>query len=303
MPRKSKGFTLMELLVVVAVIAILAGLLLPALENAKRTAQKGVCINNFKQLELAFQIYPQDFNGRLVINGDGDIIPDPAALGNWVVGLMGHSDTSQACNQMSTNLSYLSGHKDALFTPYIRSPQSYKCPSDRSTVQIGGRRFARVRSYSMDGYLGYYLNRFRDLGTTGGRWIDTPDLNPEPTSRYYDLEADLTPRRPENIWTFIDEQEDSIFCPAWRGGIPDSPYLSDKDWIQIPGSRHTASGVLAFADGHVETKRWQSVSTKRPLTGIMESIYTQYEPGNTDLRWLATRYPPQRGLLGGLWQP
>ena len=46
------SFTLIEMLIVVAIIAILAGMLLPALNQAKRTAQRVVCINNFKQLNL-----------------------------------------------------------------------------------------------------------------------------------------------------------------------------------------------------------------------------------------------------------
>jgi len=62
------GFTLIELLVVMAILAILASLLLPVLGRAKGKAQGIACLNNLRQLALAWKMYPDDNDGRLVPN-------------------------------------------------------------------------------------------------------------------------------------------------------------------------------------------------------------------------------------------
>src|SRR5580658_3174589 len=83
------GFTLIELLVVIAIIAILAAILLPVLDEAKQKAWQVSCLNNHKQLALAWSIYKNDNNGSLVID---DPVTGTTLAGtnypSWVYGNM-----------------------------------------------------------------------------------------------------------------------------------------------------------------------------------------------------------------------
>src|SRR5579863_10396398 len=96
--KNGSGFTLIELLVVIAIIAILAALLLPALSQAKLKAERTACINNQKQLTMAWVMYTDD---------DGDALPPNASINvswttSWVAGILSW-DTSGAPNTDNTN--------------------------------------------------------------------------------------------------------------------------------------------------------------------------------------------------------
>ena len=85
--KQRRGFTLVELLVVIAIIGILAAILLPTLSRAKAKAQAVVCMNNLKQLTIAFHHYVDHYDDKIMSNFpsvSAGTVDEPG----WVAGVM-----------------------------------------------------------------------------------------------------------------------------------------------------------------------------------------------------------------------
>jgi len=238
-----EGFTLIELLVVIAVIAILAGLLLPALARSKARGQGVFCLNNTRQLTLAWLIYADDHGGRLPYNLGGDANRGSVAEKNplnWVNNVM-----NWETDQDNTNTTTIT---EASLSPYAsRVVSIYRCPSDNvlSEIQRSLGWAARVRSYSMNAMVG----NAGDLSSSGVNQNNTNYI------QFFALSAIPSPAE---IFVFLDEHPDSI----------NDGYFINKayqwDWIDLPASYHNGAGCFSFADGHGEIHPWRFPSTKRP---------------------------------------
>ncbi len=260
----ARAFTLVELLVVVAIIAILAAMLLPALGSARRSAQRIGCINDTKQLMMAWHLYGTDHNDGLPANG----IADVAAVGDqrlWVLG------TSHLQTHDFTNRMFLLDRRYAQFADYIQTPAVYRCPADRSRVDIGGKLFPKVRSYALNLFMNPVMPTNFDFTMHFGN------------GTRYRKTGDLAAGGPSELLGIVDVAPGNVCSPAF---IIHKGFFKDL-FYHLPSGSHGIHGVVSFVDGHSDTHRWSDPRTlQEGKPEWLPDHLSIYHPGSADLQWL-----------------
>ncbi|HTV43291.1 MAG TPA: DUF1559 domain-containing protein [Candidatus Sulfotelmatobacter sp.] len=232
--RVIKGFTLIELLVVIAIIAILAAILLPVISKSEEQARTIQCINNMKQLALAWITYANDNN---------DFLPHNWALGN------------------NPPLSWCSGNVNVQFTPgdifditngtlfpYVLDIPVYHCPD----AQLKNGQ-VEIRTVSM-------IDRMAGADATDAAQYGVWDSANSDFSS--DLETEFPMFKRMNRIKSPSPAEAIVFDDESQLTIDDEVLGMDwNDWKNAVSARHNKGCVFSFADGHAERWQWLGLST------------------------------------------
>ncbi|MHC4116718.1 MAG: prepilin-type N-terminal cleavage/methylation domain-containing protein [Planctomycetota bacterium] len=249
---KRKGFTLIELLVVIAIIAILMAILMPTLKRAKEQGRRAVCLSNLKQLQLAWSMYA-DENDDKIVNGEAANGSDGAAP------MPGPSHARHPREQWWTGddvADFWAGtshppevQKRAIragaLWPYTKKETLYRCPTGVS---------GEMRTYTITDA----MNGLRRSGTYNGNVGKRVGR----TVLWVKKRSDIVSPGPAQRIVFLDE-----------GRItPDSyaTHYENERWWDPPFVRHGDGTNVSFADGHADY--WKFMGAKTLETGKQAAV-------------------------------
>jgi prepilin-type N-terminal cleavage/methylation domain-containing protein/prepilin-type processing-associated H-X9-DG protein len=255
--QRKSGFTLIELLVVIAIIAILAAMLLPALAKAKIQAQKTFCMNNLKQIQLAWLMYSGESDDKIVpVSNYGANFPtDPQIQSGATEAQLFPGSVASVTG---TNILFC---RLSLLYPNLKSDKVFKCPADLK--KSPDNLTPTIRSYSVNGWMN------PTPGTLGSGY-----LHPTATYTVFKKQTDIS--KPSDIYIMLEESPSTI-NDDWFVENPDAP----TQWTDMPASFHNKSCMILFSDGHSQNRKW----TDRQVIAQAGNFST-YDSTSGDLAWL-----------------
>jgi prepilin-type processing-associated H-X9-DG protein len=275
------GFTLLELAVVIATIAVLVALLLPALAGTRPNSQAFQCLENQRQLILAWQMYAQDNNDILPPNDypwKTQMARD-GTVKNWVFGSMvvplDMISTAVLVNPQLSSLAL-----------YNTNPAAYKCPADIAVTS----GHMRARSVSMNCAVGtrwYSAGAGKPRGSpVGGGWLSGSYSDPDPNYRTYGKITQMTRPGPSMTWVIIDENPDTINDPLMAVNM-----VPGGNLVDFPAKSHNGGAGIVFADGHTEMHKWVDDFAQALPPGAVtgQGVVLKPVPPSHDLAWIQPR--------------
>lgn len=258
MQRSRKGFTLIELLVVIAIIAILAAILFPVFAEARAKARQTSCLSNLKNMDLAFQMYKQDYDENL---------PYWSWWYSSDQGGCPRSDNPTACKHFETLW------MNAIY-PYVKNSQVYGCPSDRAQLTPSNSNVywwtttgdvdALVNTYNFQptltkALMSYTANEGLLNGGTFGSTADAAVSKPAQVLLIADGINGLTaangnlpdpnnPNDPNHQYILRRVAYANGCDGTWYGDGP----VALPAWDGNNCTRHSAGSNIGYADGHAK---------------------------------------------------
>ena len=272
---RARAFTLIELLVVIAIIALLLGILLPSVSSARASAQRVVCQSNMRQLELAHQLYIEDYNGRFI----DAALPHGSLAGDvrstWLIALQDYGAAPESLFSPVDRSIWLSledgGSDEGASLVQLRS--WFETNEDLLTDNDFGNDpdqpdIARLTSYGLNGYTAQSVSPFLNPDPVTGRRLDQRTaytrINRIPrTSQtiHYVMMTPIARRFGEPVDSEADfAKSDHVHPNEWDFSFisetASATYASSQLWLNAHGGEPTSNDAksnVAFFDGSVRT--------------------------------------------------
>jgi prepilin-type N-terminal cleavage/methylation domain-containing protein len=244
--KTKSGFTLIEMLSVIACIAILASLLLPALSRGREKARGIQCLNNTKQLGMSYLLYASDCQDKLPFcDGDNAWCP---SLGAWW--------TEEETWRKSPLMPYLG-----------LSPKTWQCPSYQY-FDTG----PTAMNYSVNQFLGF------------SQWDPTGEYN-EPITTFSKLDGQLS-HYGSRFFLLMDWRSDFSCGSSFLIDTHNWNNPSGFQWYSIPAVQHNHSAAFVFVDGSASLHKWRDPRTwPIPFTDPGDGS-SMHQPDNVDVGWI-----------------
>ncbi len=292
--RHIRAFTLIELLVVISIIALLIGILLPALGAARRSAKDLKSKSNLRQLMMGYTVYQSDYDDHVMFGYP----PDTIYFNEFQVEYAGHTFGPPASARYPWRLlPYVSDIWEMMYTH--TEPYDLPLPTDSPwSASWKAYILSEFPSYGINSvYVGGHRNRdgFKALG--GNPDPTGPDTSYAPDTGKHVVFFAGEVRRTSELIVLAETQVRNLVFPGpqdpqlgyahltaprvngeqWRGAGDDFELIAGSD-MGIPKGRYNSNAGTAFFDGHVEGKSPEELNDMRLWANNAKTEDYDYTP-------------------------